>query len=125
MPLTPEQKDLLAPFPKALAALVAAELGAGNSILAVSSGHPATPMGACIKLTRKVSTRPRASGDGLRFRERNGSSHSGEFTDADAHYFVLEAPDPPAPEKRMDEIRAELAERERRSDEERFRELFW
>lgn len=125
MPLTPEQQDLLAPFPRPLVALVEAELGAGNSILAVSSGHPATPVGACVKLTHKVSTRPRASGDGLRFRERNGSSHSGEFTDADAHFYVLEPPDPPPAERSMDEIRAELAERERRSDEARFRELFW
>ncbi|MBL8960403.1 MAG: hypothetical protein JNJ98_11165 [Gemmatimonadetes bacterium] len=125
MPLTPEQRDLLARFPAALVALVEAELGAGNSMLGVRSGHPATPVGACITLTRKVSTRPRASGDGLRFRERSGSSHAGEFTDADAHFYVLEPPDPPPPERSMDEIRAELAERERRSDEERFRELFW
>lgn len=125
MHLTPEQQEQLGRFPASLHALVEAELAAGNSVVEVSTGHPATPVGACIKLTLKVSTRPRASGDGLRFRERNGSSHSGEFTDTDAHYFVLEAPDPPAPEKSMDEIRAELAERERRSDEQRFRELYW
>ncbi|MBL8980678.1 MAG: hypothetical protein JNL26_00745 [Gemmatimonadetes bacterium] len=125
MHLTPEHQDALARFPDVLRELVEAELHAGNAVLEVTPGLPATPIGACAKLARRVSTRPRESGKGLRFRERTGSSHAGEFTDADAHFFVLEAPEPAPAEKSMDEIRAELAERERRSDEERFREMFW
>lgn len=105
MNLTENQQKQLAQFPAALRALVDAELAAGNSILEIGAGHPAPPVGACLKLAKKVSTRPRASGNGLSFYERNSSLYSGEFTDATRFYFVLEPPNPPPPEPDMDAIR--------------------
>jgi hypothetical protein len=105
MHLTEDQQKQLAQFPAALRALVQAELAAGNSILEIGGGHPAPPVGACLKLAKKVSTRPRASGNGLTFYERNSSLYSGEFTDATRFFFVLEPPNPPPPEPDMDAIR--------------------
>lgn len=95
----------LAAFPAVLLTLLDAELAAGNRIVELRHGHPAPPIGACVMLERKVSTRPRASGDGLSHRERRSSSSSGEFTDAARVFFVLEPPDPPPPEPDMDAIR--------------------
>ena len=106
--LTPEQTRELAGFPPALKALVEAELTAGNTLLEIGGGHPAPPIGACAKLEKKVSTRPRASDEALSFYERNSSSYCGEFTDATRHFFVLEAPEPPPPEPDMDAIRKSL-----------------
>ncbi len=105
MNIPPDQQKELARFPAVLRALVEAELAAGNSILEIGSGHPAPPVGACLKLAKKVSTRARASGNGLSFYERNTSSYSGEFTDATRFYFVLEPPNPPPPDPDMDAIR--------------------
>lgn len=105
MNLTAEQQQELARFPAALQALVAAELAAGNGVREIHHSHPAPPVGACVLLAKPVSTRPRASGAGLSFYERNSSLHSGEFTDAARHYFVLEAPQPPPPEPDMDALR--------------------
>ncbi len=105
MNLAAEQQLELARFPAALQALVAAELAAGNGVLEIHHSHPAPPVGACVLLAKPVSTRPRASGAGLSFYERNSSLHSGEFTDAARHYFVLEAPKPPPPEPDMDALR--------------------
>ncbi len=82
----------LSRFPEVLRSLVAAELDAGNTITEVAHSFPAPPVGACIRLARQVSTRPRQSGAGLDFFERYGSSHSGEFTDSTRCYFVLEPP---------------------------------
>lgn len=108
MSLTPEQQKELTSFPAALRALVEAELAAGNSIDEVGHGFPAPPVGAYLKLAIKVSTRPRETGDGLHFYERNGSSYSGEFTDAQRFYFVLEPANPPPPELDMDAARKAL-----------------
>ena len=108
MNLTAEQQKELAQFPPVLKALIEAELAAGNSIVEIGSGHPAPPVGACAKLANKVSTRPRDSSNGLDFYERNGSSHSGEFTDDKRFFFVLEPPNPPPPEPDMDAIRKAL-----------------
>lgn len=105
MPLTPDQQKELAAFPAGLRALLEAELAAGNSIIEVGHSFPAPPVGAYIKLANKVSTRPRASGGGLNFYERNSSSYSGEFTDAKRFFFILEPPNPPPPEPDMDAIR--------------------
>lgn len=105
MNLTREQEIELAQFPAALKALVEAELAAGNTFEEIGHSHPAPPVGAYIKLANKVSTRPRASGDGLDFYERNSPIYSGEFTDAKRFFFVLEPPDPPPPEPDMDAIR--------------------
>jgi hypothetical protein len=123
MPLTAEQQNELARFPAVLRALVEAELAAGNTVLEVEHGHPAAPMAACIKLANQVTTRPRASGDGIRFFERHHSSHSGEFTDEAQHFFVLEQPLLPPQPADMDAIREAFAERVRKSDEERFSKM--
>lgn len=108
MDLTPEQQQELARFPAPLQALIAAELAAGNALVELGGGHPAPPVGACAKLARKVTTRARATGDGLSFYERSSSSHSGEFTDAQRFFFVLEPPNPPPPEPDMDALRRAL-----------------
>lgn len=105
MNLTPEQNKELAQFPAALRALVEAELAAGNSVVEVGHSHPAPPVGAYFKLANKVTTRVRASGDGLRFYERNSSLYSGEFTDAQRFFFVLEPGNPPPTYPDMDAIR--------------------
>lgn len=105
MTITPEQQIELVRFPLALRLLVGQELAAGNSIIEVGHCFPAPPAGAYIKLANKVSTRARATGDLLSFYERNSSSYSGEFTDAQRFYFVLEPPNPPPPEPDMDAIR--------------------
>jgi len=55
--------------------------------------------------------RPRLATPGLDFYDRNGSSHSGEFTDAKRHFFVLEPAHPPEPPPDMDAIRAEIEAR--------------
>src|SRR5262245_28709880 len=67
-------------FPPALRALLDAELAAGNEIAEIGHTFPAPPVGAYVKLARPVTTRPRQSGSGLDFFDRNGSSYSGEFT---------------------------------------------
>ncbi len=90
-------------FPEALRKLVEAELAAGNAIEEVGHSFPAPPAGAYIKLARQVTTLPRASGNGLEFRER---SSAGAFTDGGQFYFVLDPPSPPPPLPDMDAIRA-------------------
>lgn len=104
----PEQEKELAKFPMALRTLIEAELAAGNSIVEIGHSFPAPPAGAYVKLANKVSTRKRDDGDGFTFYERNGSSYSGEFTDAKRFFFVLEPPNPPPDELDMDAIRKSL-----------------
>lgn len=106
-----DRRRRLAEFPPELRALIDAELAAGNEIVEISSTFPAPPAGACARLERRVTTRPRASGDGLSFYDRNTSIYSGEFADARRLYFVVEPPHPPPPEPDMDAIRAELRAR--------------
>lgn len=108
MNLTPEQQTELAKFPAPLRTLVEAEVAAGNSIAEVGHSFPAPPAGAYFKLKNKVTTRPRASSDGVSFYERNSSIYSGEFTDSKRFYFILEPPNPPPPEPDMDAIRKAL-----------------
>ncbi len=128
MTITPEQEMELAKFPAMLRFLIEAELASGNTIIEVGHSFPAPPAGAYIKLANKVSTRERADGDGISFYERNGSSYSGEFTDAQRFYFVIEPPNPPPAELDMDAIRksfeaqtnlSEIGLRTSRSPEER------
>ncbi len=96
-------------FPPALRALVDAELAVGNRIVEIGHGFPAPPVGAYVRLAAKVSSRPRASSEGINFYERNGSQHSGEYADNRRFFFVLEPPDPEPPEPDMDAIRAAYA----------------
>ncbi|MBL8981604.1 MAG: hypothetical protein JNL26_05440 [Gemmatimonadetes bacterium] len=96
-------------MPPVLRALLEAELDAGNTIIEVGHSHPAPPIGAYFKLARQVTTRPRESGDGLDFIDRHGSTSSGEFTDADRRFWILEAPNPAdAAYPDMDAIRESL-----------------
>lgn len=97
--------DAFMEFPLLLRTLAEAELEVGNRIVELGHGFPAPPVGACIKLANKLSTQARESGDALRFYERNGSHHSGEFTDTKRHYFVLEPANFPDAEPDMDVIR--------------------
>ena len=91
--------------PPALQEMLRAELGVGNSIVEVGHGFPAAPIGAYFLLEKLVTTRVRESKDGLRFRARNNSSYSGEFTDEVGYFFVLEPPVPEPEMLSMDEIR--------------------
>jgi hypothetical protein len=92
-------------MPQALRSLVEAELSAGNEIVEVGHSFPAAPVGCYVKLARSVSTRPRASSEGIDFFDRNSSSYSGEFADPKRYFFVLEPPDAPPPEPDMHPIR--------------------
>ena len=107
-----EHENYVARFPASLRALVLAELTAGNLIAMIDCGHPAPPSGGSLMLSGPVTTRPRASGDGLSFFERQGSHHSGEFTDEERSFWVLEPPLLHIPAD-MDAIREDLAARER------------
>lgn len=98
------QKDFDS-FPPVLRALLDAEIAAGNALVEIGHGFPAPPVGAYIKLAQPITTRTRASGDGIVFYDRNSSIYSGEFTDAKRFFFILEPPHPPPPEPDMDAIR--------------------
>lgn len=108
MSIAKEHEKEFARFPAVLRELVTAELAAGNEIAEFAHGFPAAPCGACIKLAHAVTSRPRVATPELDFYDRNGSGHSGEFTDAKRHFFVLEPPRPPELPPDMDAIRAEL-----------------
>jgi len=108
-------------FPAELRELVEAECAAGNQILDLHSCWPAPPAGYCIMLANAVSTRPRSGSQTVMFFERSGSSHSGEFSDPERMYFVVEAPKPPPPAPDMDSIRAELERREQAANANRLR----
>jgi hypothetical protein len=114
------QKDFEA-FPQVLRKLLDAELAAGNAIAEIGHGFPAPPAGAYIKLKKALRSRPRASGGGIDFYDRNGSNYSGEITDAKRFFFLLEPPHPPQPEPDMDAIRAEREARQRAADEKLFK----
>ncbi len=95
-------------FPEPLRSLVEDELKAGNQIVEFGHGFPAAPCGAYIRLALPVTTRARQATAELDFYDRNSSSYSGEFTDANRHFFVLEPPHPPSPAPDMNAIRAAI-----------------
>ncbi len=95
-------------FPETLRKLVYDELAAGNQVLEFGHSFPAAPCGAYIKLASPVSTRERVATEELDFYDRDSNSYSGEFTDSNRHFFVLEPPNPPKPAPDMDAIRAAL-----------------
>lgn len=95
-------------FPEPLRMLVEAELRAGNEIIDFGHGFPAAPCGAYIKLARPVRTRERIATVELDFYDRNSSNYSGEFTDANRHFFVLEPPHPPEQPPDMQALRAAI-----------------
>ena len=86
--------------------LIEEELAAGNSIAEVGHSFPAAPAGCYVMLGKPVSSRPRASSEGINFYDRNSSKYSGEYADTPRHFFVLEPPHPPPPEPDMNAIRA-------------------
>jgi hypothetical protein len=105
----------LAAMPAALGVLLRAELAAGNEVLEFGHSFPAPPAGAFVKLARPVSTRPRASGDGLVFQEGRSNLWAGEFTDERGVFFVLEAPVPQRSPSPRAEATLGAVERFRRS----------
>src|ERR1051326_4822 len=105
MPLPPEFEQDANQLPPPLRALLEAELAAGNEIVEVGHSFPAPPAGAYFKLAKPIATRPRQSGDGLKFREYNSPPYSGSLTDERGFYFLLESPLPPPEEPAMDAIR--------------------
>jgi len=123
MNLPPEYRQDFDALPAVLRTLLEAELAAGNTITGVSHSHPAPPVGACFMLARRVTTRARASGDGVSFYERASSLYSGEFTDARRFFFILEPPLPPEPEPDMNAIRAAMEARQREADRARDSDL--
>ncbi|MGE3880891.1 MAG: hypothetical protein AB7I19_17665 [Planctomycetota bacterium] len=95
-------------FPAPLLELVLAELAAGNAIEEIGHGFPAAPCGAYCRLRDMVRSRERTKSSSLDFYERNSSSYSGEWTDGQRHYFVLEPPLPEEPPPDMDAIRERM-----------------
>lgn len=111
MPLTiPERfREDVASLSLLLRALLDAELAAGNRIRRVEPGDPAPSDGVCVMLAKPVSTRARATGDGLTFWLESSAEYKASFTDHAARNFILEAPlesDGAYPD--MNEIRDEL-----------------
>ncbi|MBR0672852.1 hypothetical protein [Neoroseomonas soli] len=96
-------------FPPALRALLEAELAAGNTILEVGHGSPAPPVGAWVRLAKRVATRPRAASPEIGFHDRRSSLWSGEWTDPRRFFFVLEPPGPSPPAPDMDALRRAAA----------------
>ena len=105
-----EHRAEVARLPAALRDLLEDELVAGNEIVAVTSTFPAPPAGVAVWLARPVRTRPRTSDASIAFYDRNTSSYSGEWHDAQRFFFVLEPPRPPEPEVDMDAVRAQLVQ---------------
>lgn len=99
----PAELELL---PAALQRLLEEELAAGNEIAEIGHSFPAPPIGIYCKLKHPVRSHVRVSTTEIRYVPRNSSLYSGEFSDQDRRYFVLEPPLPPPPEPNMDEIRA-------------------
>ena len=92
-------------FPESLRKLVEDELKNGNQVIEFGHGFPAAPCGAYIKLASAVSTRKHEATADLYFYDRDSSNYSGEFTDGNRHFFVLEPPHPPKQEPDMQAIR--------------------
>jgi hypothetical protein len=77
-------------LPPELRAVLEAELAAGNTIAEVGHDHPAAPVGAWLKMARTFSTKPDAVPKGVKFRRRNSSLWSGEYSDANGFFFLLD-----------------------------------
>lgn len=120
MSIPEEHESEFVRFPAVLRELVLAELAVGNSIEELGHSFPAAPCGAYIKLAREVTTRPRVKTPELHFYDRDCSGYSGEYTDAQRHFFVLEPAHPPKPPPDMDAIRAELEAKQRAADAARY-----
>ncbi|HEY1755142.1 MAG TPA: hypothetical protein VGG72_07070 [Bryobacteraceae bacterium] len=104
MTIPPEFLRDVEAFPPVLRALLDAELAVGNQIVRHARDIPTPPVGAFLQLALPVTTRPHASGDGLRFRDFSKFGFPGSFTDADGVFYLLE-PFAPELEVDMDAIR--------------------
>lgn len=105
--ITAQHAEALAAFPPELRTLIDAELAAGNTLVELAGGFPAPPAGLYVKLSRMVTTRPHASGDGVTYFDRGYPGYSGEWADARRFFFVLEPPRPQPPDPDMNAIRAQ------------------
>jgi hypothetical protein len=102
--IPPEFRPDVDALPPVLRALLDAELAAGNQIVRRRYDTPAPPVGAFLQLALRVSTRPRASGDGLIFHDFSRLGFPGSFTDDGGVFYLLE-PFAPELEVDMDAIR--------------------
>lgn len=102
---TEEFRSVLDRFPSGLKTLIEAEVAAGNRILHAGAGHPAPPVGEQVMFAEELKTREKNAKDGLRFHERESSSHHQEITDDQGLFWVLTAPLPPPPLPDMNRIR--------------------
>jgi hypothetical protein len=87
-----DKKDLqkiIDELPKVLKSLLEAELSVGNEIAEIGHSFPAPPIGAYIKLAKPVSTKFDDDNSELKFRERNSSLYSGEYTDSTQRFFII------------------------------------
>ncbi|MBP7516008.1 MAG: hypothetical protein KA791_15780 [Flavobacteriales bacterium] len=101
-----EQQRVIVLFPAALRGLIEAEIAAGNRIIHAGAGHPAPPAGEQVMFAEDLKTRKKTAKDGLRFHERESSSHHQEITDDQGFFWILTAPLPPPPDPDMNAIRA-------------------
>src|SRR5262249_1785077 len=108
-------------FPTRLKQLLEEELDAGNEVAEFGHGFPAPPAGAYIKLTKPLLSRPRESGGGIDFYDRNMPGYSGEITDSKRFFFLLQPPHPPEPETDMDAIRDAIRAKQAAATEEKLR----
>jgi extradiol dioxygenase family protein len=111
-----EHLNAVEKFPICLQQLIQAELAAGNSIVDVKSGSPAPPVGSCLQLAKSLLTRPRLSDSKIHYYLRNNSRYSGEITDKQRIFFLLEPPLEPGAYVDMNHIRAALEAEQRVAD---------
>ncbi len=103
--ISKEHQRVVDLFPAALKALIEAELAAGNRIVHAGAGHPAPPVAEQVMFAEELKTREKNAKDGLRFHERESSSHHQEITDDHGLFWILTAPLPPPPLPDMNTIR--------------------
>jgi len=99
MTIPPEFRPDADALPPILRALLDAELAAGNQIVRRDRSNPVPPVGAFLQLAQRVTTRPRASADGLTFQDFSKFGFPGSFTDQAGVFYLME---PFAPEIEVD-----------------------
>ncbi len=103
--ISKEHRRIIDLFPAPLKALIEAELAAGGRIIHAGAGHPAPPVGEQVVFADDLKTRDSNATDGIRFHQRESSSHHQELTDEQGLFWVLTAPHPPPPAPDMNAIR--------------------
>ena len=89
--IPPEFRPEADALPPVLRALLDAELAAGNKLSRLRTGDIVPPVGAFLLFAQPVTTRPRESGEGIRFQDWSKLGYPGSFTD-DAGVFYLFEP---------------------------------